>query len=28
MRDLGQVLEHVHDGEAELIVADCPPTVQ
>ena len=28
MRDLGQVLDHVHDGEVELIVANCPPTVQ
>jgi CRISPR/Cas system type I-B associated protein Csh2 (Cas7 group RAMP superfamily) len=28
MRDLGQVLEYVHDGEVELIAADCPTTIQ
>jgi hypothetical protein len=25
MRDLGEVIEHVHDQDAVIIVSDCPP---
>ena len=25
MRDLGEVIEHVHDQDVEIIVSDCPP---